>query len=76
MAAERKKLERQYNRVEELIATLEGEIAHLDNELARPEYACDAAKLMELTKEREVKEAALTEAMTQWEQLAMELENE
>lgn len=76
LAAERKKLERQYNQVEELISTLEDEISFLDEELARPEYACNAAKLMELTKERETKEAALTEAMTQWEQLAIELEND
>ena len=76
LAAQRKKLERQYNQVEELIGTLEDEIAFLDEELARPEYACNAAKLMELTKERETKEAALTEAMTQWEQLAIELEND
>ena len=73
LAAERKKLERQYNDTEELIASLESEIASLDEELARPEYACDAGKLTELTRERETKEATLTDAMDRWEQLAEEL---
>ena len=74
LAAERKKLERAYNETEELIGELENEIASLDEELSRPEYACDAAKLTELTHNREKKEAALTDAMEQWEQLAEQLE--
>lgn len=73
LAAERKKLERQYHETEDLIASLEDEISSLDEELARPEYACDAGKLTELTRERETKEAALTDAMDRWEQLAEEL---
>lgn len=73
LAAERKKREKMYEKTEELIASLEEEITSLDEELARPEYACDAGKLTELTKERENKEAALTDAMDQWEQLAEEL---
>lgn len=73
LAAERKKLEKTYNQIEELISSLEGEIAALDEELCRPEYACNAAKLTELTYEREKKEAALTDAMERWEQLAEEL---
>lgn len=73
LAAERKKIEKMYEQTEEHITSLEGEIASLDEELARPEYACDAGKLMELTREREKKEAALTAAMEQWEQLAEKL---
>ena len=73
-AAQRKKQERLYEQTEDRIAVLEDEISALDEELARPEYACDAGKLTELTKEREKKEAALTDAMEQWEQLAEDLE--
>lgn len=72
-AAQRKKQERLYQQTEDLIASLEDEISALDEELARPEYACDAGKLTELTNAREIKEAALTDAMEQWEQLAEEL---
>ena len=73
-AAQRKKQERLYEQTEDRIAVLEDEISALDEELAHPEYACDAGKLTELTKEREKKEAALTDAMEQWEQLAEDLE--
>lgn len=72
-AAQRKKQERLYEQIEDRIAVLEDELSALDEELARPEYACDAGKLTELTREREKKEAALTDAMEQWEQLAEEL---
>ncbi len=73
-AARKRKIENEYEKTEQQIAILEDEIAHLDEELLRPEYACDAGKLNELTKEREQKEAALTDAMDQWEQLAEDLE--
>ena len=76
MAAEKRKKENEYERIEQQIALLEEEISHLDEELLRPEYACDASKLTELTREREQKEAALTDAMEQWEQLAEELEQQ
>lgn len=74
LAAEKRKKENEYKKIEQQISLLEEEIAHLDEELLRPEYACDAGKLTELTREREQKEAALTNAMEQWEQLAEELE--
>ncbi len=74
IASQRKKIENEYNKTEQLIASLEEKIAFLDEELLRPEYAYNADKLMELTKEREQKEAALTESMEQWEQLAERLE--
>ena len=74
LAAEKRKKENEYERIEQQIALLEEEISHLDEELLRPEYACDASKLTELTREREQKEAALTDAMEQWERLAEELE--
>ena len=76
LAAEKRKKENEYERIEQQIALLEEEISHLDEELLRPEYACDASKLTELTRECEQKEAALTDAMEQWEQLAEELEQQ
>lgn len=74
LAAQKRKKENEYHRVEQLITELEEEISQLDEELLRPEYACDAEKLTELTAKREQKEAALTDAMDQWEQLAEDLE--
>lgn len=73
-AAIKRKKEQAFEQIETRISTLEEEISQLDAELLRPEYACDAGKLTELTREREQKEAALTDAMDQWEQLAEELE--
>lgn len=74
LAAEKRRKENEYKQVEQQITELEEEIAQLDEELLRPEYACDAVKLTELTEKREQKEAALTDAMDQWEQLAEDLE--
>ena len=74
-AAKRRKIETQYNKVEQLIETLEAEIAALDEEFSLPENATNAHKLAELSKSREQKETALNEAMEEWEQLADELEN-
>lgn len=74
LAAQKRKKENEYEKIEQQISLLEEEISHLDEELLRPEYACDAGKLTELTRAREQKEAALTDAMDQWERLAEELE--
>lgn len=74
LAAKRRKMENEYEKAEQQITSLEKEIAHLDEELSRPEYACNAAKLTELSQMREEKEAALTDAMDRWEKLAEELE--
>lgn len=70
LAAERKKLENQYQKIEEQIEQLEQSIASLDEELMAPENATNSFKLNELTIQRNKKEAALTDAMDQWEQLA------
>lgn len=74
LAAKKRKLENEYKKTEERITTLEAEISRLDEELTRPEYACDAGKLIEISRNREEKEAALTDAMDRWEQLAEDLE--
>ena len=55
---------------------LEADIAALDEELIRPEYSTDAARLTELSVAREEKETALNEAMEQWETLAEQLEGQ
>ena len=62
--------------MEQDIERLESEIAAIDNELSRPEYASDAEMLLELSGKREEKEAALTLSLEIWEQLAQQLENE
>ncbi len=74
--ANRRKLETRYAQVEQDIERLESEIAAIDNELSRPEYASDAEMLLELSGKREEKEAALTLSLEIWEQLAQQLENE
>ena len=56
------------------IESLESEIAALDEEFSLPENATNAHKLAELSSAREEKEAALSEAMEEWERLAEELE--
>lgn len=73
-AANRRKQENQYNKIEQQIETLESEIAALDEEFSLPENATNAPKLAELSAAREEKEAALSEALEEWERLAEELE--
>lgn len=73
LAAKRRKLENQYSQIEQKIEMLENEIAGLDIELSLPGHATNSAKLTELSREREEKESALTEAMELWEDLAEQL---
>ena len=42
---------------------------NIDEEIALPENATNVGRLTELSREKEEKEAALTETMEQWEQL-------
>ena len=74
LAAKKRKIENEYQKTEQEIEALETDIANLDEELMRPEYACNAHKLNELSTAREGKETALTAAMEQWERLAEQLE--
>ena len=74
LAAKRRKIEQEYEKTEQQIPSLEEEIARLDEEFSRPEHACDAGKLAELSRMREEKETVLTDAMDRWEQRAEELE--
>ncbi|MBQ5840370.1 MAG: ABC-F family ATP-binding cassette domain-containing protein, partial [Clostridia bacterium] len=61
-------------RAEEEIAALEADIAALDAELADPAVGADYARLTELTAALEGKNAALEQAMEQWELSQLELE--
>lgn len=72
-AANRRRLENQYNKIEQEIETLESQIAALDEEFSLPENATNAHRLAELTAAREEKETALSKAMDEWERLAEEL---
>lgn len=74
LEAQKRILENAYNRAESEIEQLESRIAAIDEEMSLPENATSVARLTELSNEREEKEAALTDAMEQWEQLALELE--
>lgn len=74
--AKRRRLENKFSQIEKQIETLEADIAALDEELIRPEYSTDAARLTELSVAREEKETALNEAMEQWETLAEQLEGQ
>ena len=73
-AADRRKLENKYKKVEEEIEALEQAISQLDEELSLPENATNAQKLTELSQEKDEKEDALAAAMEQWEALAEQLE--
>ena len=59
LAAKKRKIENEYQKTEQEIETLETDIANLDEELMRPEYACNAHKLNELSTAREEKETCL-----------------
>lgn len=73
-AAAQRRLEQEYKKTEQQIETLEHEIAALDEEFSLPEYAANAHKLSEIAAAREEKETALAQAMSEWERLAEQLE--
>lgn len=74
LAASRRRLENEYNKIEQQIEMLEHEIAALDEEFSLPENAANAHRLSEISAAREEKETALAQAMNEWERLAEELE--
>lgn len=57
------------------IAALEQDMENIDEEISLPENATNVGRLTELSREKEEKEAALTETMEQWEQLMEQLES-
>ncbi|MDY3909151.1 MAG: ABC-F family ATP-binding cassette domain-containing protein [Eubacterium sp.] len=70
----KRKVENAYKKAEALVEELENRMTAIDEEMLLPENATDVAKLTELSRERDEKEAALTDAMNEWEQLAQQLE--
>ena len=70
----KRKVENAYKKAEALVEELEDRMTAIDEEMLLPENATDVAKLTELSRERDEKEAALTDAMNEWEQLAQQLE--
>jgi ATP-binding cassette subfamily F protein 3 len=74
LEAKKRKITNSYQSTETLIEELEQRIAAIDEEMLLPENATSVENLTKLAKEKEEKEAALTAALEQWEQLAQELE--
>ena len=74
LQAEKRKVLNRYNKVEELISTLEKDIANLENEMMKPELSADFTKLAELSSEKDKKEEEMLLLMEEWEQLQTEIE--
>ena len=75
LEAKKRKVENAARQAEETIAALEQDMENIDEEIALPENATNVSRLTELSREKEEKEAALTETMEQWEQLMEQLES-
>ena len=73
-AARIRKLENERKKYENRIEELEGLIAKLDEDFAKPENATNSAKLNELTAKRNEYETELVDCMEKWEELSVELE--
>ena len=73
-AARIRKLENEQKKYENRIEELEGLIAKLDEDFAKPENATNSAKLNELTAKRNEYETELVDCMQKWEELSVELE--
>lgn len=74
LAAEKRKTMNRFAKVEELIDTLEGEIASINEEMAKPENATDFEKAAELAKCAEEKNTELEALMEEWTELQIEIE--
>lgn len=74
LQAEKRKTLNRFAKVEELIMSLEEEIAQLNTEMLKPEYSADFTKLAELSRECESKNSELTSLMEEWETLQLEIE--
>ena len=73
-AARIRKLENEQKKYENRIEELEGLIAKLDEDFAKPENATNSAKLNELTAKRNEYETEFVDCMEKWEELSVELE--
>ena len=71
---ERSKVEKKVQKAEELLEIKEQELEELKQELLRPEYQSSYSKLTEIQEAIDAKEAEILEAMEEWENLSMQLE--
>lgn len=74
LEAEKRKIVNRFNKVEELIESVENEIEVLNSEMTKPEYAADFTKLAELSAKAEEKNSELEALMEEWEQLQITIE--
>lgn len=74
LEAEKRKIVNRFNKVEELIESVENEIEVLNSEMTKPEYAADFTKLAELSAKAEEKNSELEALMEEWEQLQIIIE--
>ena len=68
LAKEKSKRERALKKAEEKVTLLETEADNLNSELQKEENMADYVKLSQLQAELEAAEAALLDAMTEWEE--------
>ena len=73
-ASKKRKLKTAFSKCEQEISRLEDEIAATLKEIEDPENAADYIKMTELTKKQEELEEMLSEQMSLWEKLGVELE--
>ncbi len=71
--AKRRKLENEFNKIEEEIQTKEDRISSIDEELTLPEVYTNSAKCRELASEKNELEASLEELYERWDELSDEL---
>ncbi len=74
LGKERSRLEKKVKRLEEQVGKLEALIESKKEEMLRPEYASDYAKLEELSAEIEEREMELLELMEEWESTDQQLQ--
>ena len=74
LGKERSRLEKKVKRLEEQVGKLEALIESKKEEMLRPEYASDYAKLEELSGEIEEREMELLELMEEWESTDQQLQ--
>ncbi len=75
LQAEKRKVLNRFQKVEEIIETLEREIEDINNKMLDPKLSADFTKLAELSRECEGKETELSDLMDEWAELQEEIES-
>lgn len=75
-AANRRKLESEFNKCESEINRLESRNSEIDTLFEDPDIATNSVRLRELSEERETNEAALSKLMETWEELYEKLNDD